>query len=57
MAISISISTHIPVVVRPADGQEPLDRGAHHKEDGAAHCDPEYKGIKVMVRRVTGTSC
>ena len=55
--LTISISTHIPVVVRPADGQEPLDRGAHHKEDGAAHRDPEYKGIKVMVRRVTGTSC
>ena len=31
-------------MVRPADGQEPLDRGAHHKEDGAAHRDPEYKG-------------
>ena len=43
MAISI-ISTHISVVVRPADCQEPLDRGAHHKEDGAAHRDPEYKG-------------
>ena len=36
--------THIPVVVRPADGQEPLDGGAHHEEDGAAHRDPEYQG-------------
>ena len=42
--LTISVSTHIPVVVRPADGQEPLDRGAHDQEDGAAHRDPEYKG-------------
>ena len=31
-------------MVRPADGQEPLDRGAHDQEDGAAHSDPEYRG-------------
>ena len=31
-------------MVRPADGQEPLDRGAHDQEDGAAHRDPEYRG-------------
>ena len=28
------------VVVRPADGQVPLHRAAHHQEDGAAHRDP-----------------
>ena len=36
-------------MVRPADGQEPLDRGAHHKEDGAAHRDPEHRHADMCI--------
>ena len=41
-------------MVRPADGQVPLHRAAHHQEDGAAHRDPAPEHRHADIRHVRG---